>query len=169
MQRKKLWIGAFYTISIVLLYKMLQVVKKTDMEEITVKEKFLERSETYYKLTYEWLNKKMQKKSITDYFERNNIRKIAVYGKGSLGEFLYQELRNSGIIVVCFIDQCSKEMLQTESAIPVVNLEEFSTLKTDIDTIVITPIHAYDSIVHDLSQLKNKYRILSLEDIIYEY
>lgn len=99
------------------IYKMLQTVKKTDEEEISAKEKLSERSGTYYKLTYEWLQKKLQGESILAYFEENNIKKIAIYGKGSLGELLFQELRDSGIEIVCFIDQCSLEMFQTEDAV----------------------------------------------------
>lgn len=50
---------------------------------------------------------------------------------------------------------------------PVVNINELVDLETEIDAVIITPIHVYDSILRDLSSMKLKCRILSLENVIY--
>lgn len=158
----------FNFIQTIAILKMLQIVKKVDREEIVNKEKSLERSKIYYKLVYEWFAQKNQNKSIVEFFNKYNINRIAIYGKGSLGELLFQELEHSSINIVCFIEQNSSTMFQTEYEIPIVNIKEFTILKPNIDAIIITPVHIYDSIKDELSSLKGCDKIISLEDVIYK-
>jgi FlaA1/EpsC-like NDP-sugar epimerase len=167
--KKSALLNAFLTCNIIALYKMLRKVKKTDMNEIYALGKMLERSDSYYKLTYEWIHKKNSGKSILDYFVNNNLNKIAIYGNGSLGELFFEEIKHTNIEIVCFVDQASTEIFQTEQAIPVMNIQEFSNMQTEVDAIVLTPIHVYDEIIKDFAARKLDYQIISLEEIIYNY
>lgn len=152
----------------IIILRMLQIVKKIDREEIISKEKSLERSKIYYKLVYEWFSKKNQNKPVINFFYKYNIKRIAIYGKGSLGELLFQELENSDIKIVCFIEQNSSMMFQTEYGIPIISMKEFITLKSDIDAIIVTPIHVYDSVKNELLHINACDKIISLEDVIYK-
>lgn len=160
--------NVFNFISILGLLKILNIVKKVDRKEVVNKEKSLERINAYYKLTYEWMQIKNQGKVVTNFLQKNNINKIAIYGKGSLGELFLQELKNSNIKVVCFIDQNYSRKPQTENAVPIISIKKFTELGTDVDAVIVTPIHIYDDIKNEISSIIKCDKIISLEDIIYK-
>jgi len=65
-----------------------------------------------------WLTINISDKSILEYFEKRNIKEIAIYGYGGLGKRLYQELKKQEIINVKYIiDQMAKQKRDCEEKI----------------------------------------------------
>lgn len=66
------------------------------------------KQEQYYKLyrIFElWLSMKEEKKYLANHLKKIGISKIAVYGCGKVGEHLAEELRNSDVEIMYFIDK----------------------------------------------------------------
>lgn len=114
-----------------------------------------------YLLMNEWVHIKQDGKSLSDYFEKRDYRKIAVYGMNFVGETLLRELENSDIKVVYAIDKNAERIFTDVEVILPDDVQE------EVDAIVVTPISYFDSI-EGMLQEKVDCPILSIEDIIKE-
>lgn len=112
-------------------------------------------------LMNQWLITKQEGKGIIDFFHREEIKSIAIYGMSYVGERLYDELKETDIEVKYAIDK-KADGIYTEMDIVTPDDE----LKK-VDAIVVTPVFYYESILEMLEQ-KTESRILSLEDILYQ-
>lgn len=108
-----------------------------------------------------WVKVKQDGKNLTSYFEKNNYRKIAIYGMSYAGETLVEELKGTKTEVVYGIDRNADSIY---SDVAIVSLEDDLA---EVDAIVVTAITFFDEIEEMLSQ-KADCPILSLEDILYE-
>ncbi|MCY6959576.1 hypothetical protein [Clostridium brassicae] len=123
------------------------------------------RNKVYYSILYLWLKNKLNNKNIEDYFLKNKIKTIAVYGAGNLGELLYDELKNSNKVYTKYlIDQGNVNKKNYQ--IPIIKLEQLSNME-EVDCIVVTPIYAYDQIKENLSKLGLN-KIMCIDDIVTE-
>ena len=115
----------------------------------------------YYGMLNQWLILKQEGRSIVQYFEHKQYKKIAIYGVGEMGNRLYEELRGSGIEIAYAIDKN-----QTDTYWNVEVVKEDAKLER-VDAIIVTAIFAYDEIEEEMIS-KTESPIISLEDIIYE-
>lgn len=109
----------------------------------------------------QWVLVKQEGKNLASYFEKNNYRKIAVYGMSYAGERLLNELKGSDIEVAYGIDQNADGIY---ADIKIVTKED---ALEPVDAIVVTPVFFFQEIEKDLAG-KVDCPILSLEDILYE-
>lgn len=109
----------------------------------------------------QWMIEKQEGKQTADYFRRNGMKTIAIYGMSYLGERLYDELKNSGIEVKYAIDRNAGQIY---SEIDIVLPEEELP---EVDAIVVTAVSFYNEI-EDLLSAKTGAKIVSLEDVIYD-
>ena len=108
-----------------------------------------------------WVKIKQDGKNLSEYFEKNGYKRIAIYGMSYIGETLVNELHDSKTKVVYGID---KEFDTLYCGVDIVSIEdEFES----VDAIVVTAISYFDEIEEQLVE-KINCPILSLEDIIYE-
>lgn len=134
-----------------------QIGKKGDDKWKEMADKHL----TLMLLMNQWLRTKQEGKSILDYFAKNEIKTIAIYGMSYVGERLYEELLGTEIKMEYAIDKNADgiysdiTLLTPESELP------------DVDAIIVTPVFYFDEIEEMLSE-KTMAKILSLEDILYE-
>lgn len=136
--------------------------KKALREEKEMKERY----KSYYELIHSWFENKNNGKTIEKYFVENNISNIAIYGKGTLGEMFYEEIKNTDINIKYFIDRSVEEVYEWEEDIPVIGIKHIE--KQDVvDAIIITPIFDYDEIQEDLENNGVDFTMVSLEDVIY--
>lgn len=112
-------------------------------------------------LMNEWMKTKQQGKSIVDYFKKEKISTIAIYGMSYVGERIYDELKNSEIEVKYAIDKNAESIY---SDITVCSPED---VLQEVDAVVVTAISFYDEIRDMLSE-KMSCPIISFEDILYE-
>lgn len=130
-------------------------------EAVAKEQKMSNKHLTLFLMMNQWVLVKQEGKNLASYFEKNNYRKIAVYGMSYAGERLLNELKGSGIEVAYGIDQNADGIY---SEIEIVTKED--TLEP-VDAIVVTPVFFFQEIEKDLSG-KIDCPILSLEDILYE-
>ena len=109
----------------------------------------------------QWLITKQEKKSIIEYFHKNNIENIAIYGMSYIGERLFDELKDSDIKVKYAIDKNADNIY---ADIDVVLPSEKMPV---VDAIIVTPVYYFYEIYEMLSSKVN-YKIISLEDLLYE-
>lgn len=108
----------------------------------------------------QWMITKQEGKSVTDYFLRENINSIAIYGMSFVGERLYDELKDSNIEVKYAIDRKADRIY---SDVDVITSDE---MFEEVDAIVVTPVFYYEEIEKLLSK-KTDIAIISFEDILY--
>lgn len=114
-----------------------------------------------YDLSCKFLDLKISKKSIEDFFLEYSYKNIALYGIGNIGKLLSKELEESSIIIKYYIDNAVSGKL---NGIPIYSSDDELP---EVDAIVVIPIYAYDQIEKQLSEKVNC-DIVSLEHIIYE-
>ena len=103
------------------------------------------------------MNKRKEKK--------NNIKNIAIYGMGTLGELFYNEIKGTGVKVNYFIDKNADTLYYGVDDIAVVGLDDIAN-QDEVDAIIVTPIFDFDTIESDLEEVTD-ISLISLEDIIY--
>ena len=109
----------------------------------------------------QWVKVKQDGKNLSDYFEKNEYKKIAIYGMSYVGETLADELKNTATKVVYAIDKKADNMYSDLDIFsPDENLEE-------VDAVVVTSITFFDEIEAMLEK-RLDCPIISLEDILYE-
>lgn len=136
------------------------VSKDKKRKEIIKDEKeFGEKIASYYRILNNWLMLKQQGKSLVDYFVRNEIHSIAIYGYKELGQRLYDELKNTEIEVKYIID---KNINKLQAEIDVYSPDEELP---KVDAIVITATYYFDEIEDDLYDV-TECPIISLEDVL---
>ena len=110
--------------------------------------------------------KQQKQKHITNVYDMwltIHIREIAIYGYGSLGKRLYQELTKQQAVKVRYIiDQMAQQ--KTDCKEKIVSLSENME---KVDCIVVTAVHDYDKIKENLFNL-GYFNITSLEKIFDE-
>lgn len=130
------------------------------------KEKKLQRRyRAYYEITNQWLQNKMQNKSSELFFKEKNINNLAIYGMGTLGEVLYQDLKLLDIKVEYFIDKNFDSLYSSPDNIPVCSPREISS-QSHVDALIITPFFDFQAIKSEFEELNSSFEIISLEDII---
>ncbi len=114
----------------------------------------------YFNILNQWLYIKNNKKSILEFFNNNNINKIAIYGMGELGNRLYEELRDTNIEI--------KYAIESKKIRLHVNLDVYlvSENLSGVDAIIVTPTFAFDEIKQELIK-KVDCQIISLSKVIF--
>ena len=106
-----------------------------------------------------WIKLKTRSGGVHQFIQDNGFRKVAVYGMGSLGRSLCDELSHNQVEVVYVIDKnininCGEYQCYTMQ-------DEFP----EVDVVIITPITYFEEIAKELSK-KLSCPLLSLDDII---
>lgn len=136
-------------------------VKKAAAEET---KKISARSDKHLELFLmmnQWVTVKQKGKNLSEYFEKNDYQKIAIYGMSYAGETLVDELKGTKTEVVYAIDRnadniyCELDIVSTEA--------DFA----EVDAIVVTAVTFFHEIEKQISEKVNC-PILSLEDVLYE-
>ena len=120
-----------------------------------------ERNRGLFLLMEQWINIKQEGKNLKSYFEKNNYKRIAVYGMSHVGLRLIKELKESGIEIVYGIDRNAANIY---ADIKLVTMDDDFEA---VDAIVITPIDGFEDICDALSK-KINCSFLSIEDIVNE-
>ncbi|MBQ9134870.1 MAG: glycosyltransferase [Lachnospiraceae bacterium] len=112
-------------------------------------------------LMNDWLCLKCKKQEMESYFEKHNLKTIAIYGMHDLGMRLVDELEDTKIHIKYGID---RKCMFVNVPIPVITPDESME---PVDAIVVTAIVDYRTIKEMLEQ-KVDCTIISLEEIIHE-
>lgn len=87
---------------------------------------------------------------------------VSIYGAGQLGKLVYRCFENKPI---SFLD--SKSGLQDICETPVLCMKECTKEELrQCDTVIVTPIWAYDEICRDIKQICPSINVISLERLV---
>ena len=110
----------------------------------------------------QWTNVKQANRNLEEYFLKNELRKIAIYGMGLMGQQLINELKHSSIETAYGIDRNSDGIV---SGIKVVTMDEELA---DVDAVVVTVLKEFDEIRDALTKKLNC-SVVAIEDILNEF
>lgn len=113
-----------------------------------------------YDTLTKWLTVRIQGGGLGKAMLEKGIKKVAVYGRNGLGELAYQDIRDSGVEVICFIDKNAGRCKREKDGLAVLSLEQLGQLPKG-SYILITPEYYFYEIMMDLSD-----RGIPLERII---
>ena len=109
----------------------------------------------------QWVKVKQEGKHLTEYFEKNGYKKIAIYGMSYAGETLLDELKDTNVVVAYGIDENADKIYLD---VDIVTLEERVEA---VDVVVVIAITFFDEIEKKLME-RLECPIVSLEDILFE-
>lgn len=107
-----------------------------------------------------WLTLKQSGRALEEYFIKNSIRTIAVYGYGMTGRALVRELARSDIKIEYIVDK--QKAIRTDG----ICLYHPNDKLPDSDAMVITPLAEGREIKNEM-QDKFSGKLLLIEDILY--
>lgn len=117
----------------------------------------------YFQVTRRLLYCKNRGLSFADYLYKKNIRSIAVYGYKNLGQVLLDELKETKIEIIYFIDS---KISAIEENIPVVkDVDQCDCSK--VDGVIVAELFDFYSLYRQWIDIK-KYPIYSLEVLVHD-
>lgn len=118
------------------------------------------RKNSFYQLMSKWMEQKLEGKSIAEKLVQKGYEKIAIYGAGRHGMFLYHDLLSSKVQVAYFIDR-NRDAIQDMDVSVFTPGDELP----DVDAIVISPYLEFEAIK---SELKTgcSYKMIALDELI---
>lgn len=137
------------------------IVKKVTGEATAVQQNLSEKHLALFLMMNQWVAVKQQGKSLSDYFEKQGYKNIAIYGMSYAGERLLQELKDSGIHVKYGIDKNARSIFLD------INIVTMEDELEPVDVVIVTPVFFFNDIEEELSE-KIDCPIISLEDVLYE-
>ncbi len=117
------------------------------------------RNNINYLFMNQWFRMKQRGYDLEKVLKKKKYNSIAIYGTSYIGERLFDELKDSDIIVKYGIDKvkkgkwCGITVFTPEENLP------------SVDAILVTAIYSYNEIVNDLGG-KVRARIISLKDLL---
>lgn len=109
----------------------------------------------------QWVKIKQEGKNLSNYFEVNQYKRVAIYGMSYVGGTLVRELMGTETDVVYGID---KRVFGTNMGIDVVSPDE---ILDNVDVIIVTAINFFDEIAEKLRE-KVDCPVISIEDILFQ-
>lgn len=98
---------------------------------------------------------------IISHLEKNGIKKLAIYGYGSIGTHIKSILNKSDVKILYFIEDIHFENKEKQ-IVPISYVGEAEV----VDLIIITPIIDEDFIKEDIRELRDDIKIASIQEVI---
>jgi len=127
-------------------------------KDIQEKTKKIETNTALVRILNEWIDILHYGKRIADYLKENEYNTVLIYGMGSLGHLLLDELEISDINVLAVIDRNAEKVFADTKVIS--PEDEFPK----VDCIIITPLTGGDGIKKMLGK-KTDCMIMSLKEL----
>ena len=108
----------------------------------------------------QWLKLKLEGRSIEEYFRKRKYMTLAIYGLAELGKRLYDELEHTDIEVKYFMDRNEGAHYKD------LDKRDIDSGVSDVDVLVITPMHCFDAIKEQL-EVADGVEVISIQDVVY--
>lgn len=127
--------------------------------------KINERNRIYKDIMELWLRKRLEGATpVSNFISVYQYKKIVIYGAGTLGELVYQEIKDTKADIIV----CDKSVENVDWFDNKISNVDFLKGKS-FDCIIVTPVHVYDEIEKEIAKKSVKSNIVSLIDIIRKY
>lgn len=155
---RKILINILWIMGIVCIISLF-IKNKTD-EIFLKKSEEADKFHSYYNTLVKWMELIQNNQKIADYFKKEDV--IAIYGMGTIGEFISSELLKNNRNVICGIDKniAGKNM---KTGLKIYSIEDCQNIK--IDYIIISIPYLADEIVPMLNK-DNSLRIVTIDEVI---
>lgn len=113
-----------------------------------------------------WVRQKKLGKSFASYFEKRGIKNIAIYGMSQTGVLFYEELKDSGVNIVCGID---RSLHYAGHGLEIIKPDEINLagFENRLDAIVVIPVRDFSEIYDFLNPIfQDRADILGIDDIL---
>lgn len=114
-----------------------------------------------------WLENRNRGKTFVDYFHEYGYQSIAIYDAGDLGRLLYEEVKESDIMVKYFIDR-NAEGIKEIDGIPVILFSQIDRME-EVDVLLVSPVVQYDVVCQMLAERMPALRTLAFRDAVFEF
>lgn len=135
-----------------------RIMRKLLTKERKMSKKHLE----LFLMMNQWVKVKQEGKNLAEFFEKNDYKRIAIYGMSYVGKTLLDELRDTDVEVSYGIDR------EIDSIYLDLDIFTMEDKLEKPDAVVVTAISFFDELKEKLEE-KLDCPILSLEDILYEF
>lgn len=123
----------------------------------------INREYMYHQIIHKWLEKRIDNiEPVCEYVQNRHYKKILIYGAGTLGKLVYQELKHIDGIQLNVCDRDAKPENVTWLADELLRPHQLEI--QEYDSVLITPIHIFEQIIKDFGDLKE--RCISLFDVV---
>lgn len=129
-------------------------------KNVEEKSKKVDKFKGYYNMQNQWLQLKLEGKSLESFFLDKGYQTVAIYGMGEMGNRLYEELKGSQVQVKYGID---KNASGTYADIDVFTLDD--DLEA-VDVVVVTAVFDFCKIEEEISGLFTC-PIISLDEVVF--
>lgn len=127
--------------------------------KIVVLEGKVQKFKKYYAMLNEWLSIRQEGSSLARIFAESGYKEIAIYGMGEMGQRLYEELKDTDIVVKYAVDQ-NAAFLYSE-----LDLKKPEEDLEPVDAVIVTAVFDFDKIKGELAGRVNS-PVVSLEEFI---
>lgn len=136
----------------ILLLLSAMIPKEVDMRD---------RFEAGFHIYDRWLALWQRGENLLPFFEDNELKSVAIYGMGSLGERLADELGGTSVKVVYGIDRMAEKKKYGGLVIYCADEPEYPYA----DAICVTPVQVYAEVESHLAE-RTQIPVISLEDVV---
>ncbi len=136
-----------------------EIEKYMHKREPGSQQSYVDDKDKKYRLIYNWLDKSLSNKNISQYFKSNGIDKVSVYGAGQLGAFVIKELRQNNIIIVDLLDAVERKSIGEMTSVGIRGMNR------DVDAVVVTVVDGCEEIVKEIHEISDV-NVISLKDIV---
>lgn len=102
-----------------------------------------------YDTLVKWLTAWVQGGSLGENLRTRGIERVALYGVNGLGAQVYQDVKEAGVEVACFIDKNAERCGREEDGVPVLSLSQLERVPKDC-CVLVTPEYFFREIMEDL-------------------
>lgn len=108
-----------------------------------------------------WIQIKNGGKSLADYFKDNLMTQVAIYGLGTIGKRLYEELAKEQLEVVYGIDR-NAEKIQVDD----LEIKTLDDELSSVDAVIVTPISFYEIEKDIYQKMGADTNVIFIEDVV---
>lgn len=159
LYKKKSVVNILLYMSMMIGIYMLAKIMKRQKRELDWIRFLVKKNDSIIEVFNQWFIAKKQGKSIEEYLLKMQYNTIAIFGAGKIGCRLYEELKDSKIVVKYLIDRNAESLK--------VNYPVVKELKGEVDAVIVTAVGSFEEIQ---KQLKEEYdcNVIAIEDIIFQ-
>lgn len=115
---------------------------------------------SYFNILDKLLSCKERDYNFAEFFNKKNIKTVAIYGMGQVGRHLKYELKKAGIKIEYVIDEGENVIYDEEMHY---NLSDKLPL---VDIVIVTPITEFEEIKNKILDNNKMLKVVSVSDIL---